>query len=432
MTDIWRRGSPATRRYLAFALVAIAGVLSIALFSHSDASTAQQSTWLRITPRPFAVQLGLVGQLESAGPMIITAPFDGTVLAMPIEPGQDVKQGQLLLQLDASQMDIQVRQALADLIKAQGAAKELEHWGTSTEVMHAKRALSTQQMTLNATLRKQTETRSLYERGIVPRMELDELDEQAREQTLSLASAQGDLAALQEKANGDSRRIAQLELANAQAKYQALLGMQAQRQLIAPQSGTLVRPPDDSSTNNQAKQPLQAGSHVVQGQALFGIANRTQLQIRTKVNEVDIGKLQIGQAVDITGDGFNGIALQGKVSAIASQVAPTEGNDTGVFYQVTVALPPLTTEQQQKIRLGMSAKLAIVLYRNVNAMVVPADAIHQDQPQPYVIYRSEEGGSEIKVPVRIGQSAPDGVEVFGLKPGWVMQAAPLQGTQNPA
>jgi multidrug resistance efflux pump len=64
---------------------------------------------------------------------------------------------------------------------------------------------------------------------------------------------------------------------------------------------------------------VQRGSFVKQEQVLFTIANLAGFLIKTKVDEVEIPKLQLNQKVTITGDAFEKITLEGIISWISSQ-----------------------------------------------------------------------------------------------------------------
>jgi hypothetical protein len=60
--------------------------------------------------------------------------------------------------------------------------------------------------------------------------------------------------------------------------------------------------------------------------------------------------------------------------------------------------------------------LTVVTYNNAQAMVVPSEAIGPDLT---VEYRPAMDQPMERVKVTTGQSTPQGVEVFGLKPGLV-------------
>lgn len=82
-------------------------------------------------------------------------------------------------------------------------------------------------------------------------------------------------------------------------------------------------------------------------------------------------------------------------------------------------MPALTAEQQKRLKLGMSAKLSIVTYQNDTAIVIPPETIQKDSNQLFVEYRDTQGKAAQRIAVKVGRVTAEGVEVFGLKPGYV-------------
>ncbi|WP_397451804.1 efflux RND transporter periplasmic adaptor subunit [Pseudomonas sp. NA-150] len=407
------------RRTKAVGLASSVLLSAVGLFFYIDARSAitHQEQWLPVSPTPLVQRLGLAGRIQPGMSLTISAPFDGTLLDKPVVQGQQVERGQVLLRLDTAQLQIQLREAQAELLKARRAVQDLQGWASGQDMARARRALSTGQLNLNDTQRKLEETRVLHERGIVPRMELDALQQQVQMQRLDVKAAQAELKEVEDKGRGENRQIADMQLANATAKHQALQALEGQREVKAPFAGIVVSLPGNSSDTHA--RPVQQGARVSQGQSLMGLANLEQLKVVAKVDESDINQLRAGLPVDITGSGFDGVLLNGNVTTVGSQVLQSEFEGSGASYELSVALPTLTAAQQQHIRLGMSARLSIITYQNPKALIVPHDAIDEQQGQHFVNFRRTPETHGRRVSVSLGQSTTEGVEVFGLFPGFV-------------
>ena len=115
------------------------------------------------------------------------------------------------------------------------------------------------------------------------------------------------------------------------------------------------------------------------------------------------------------GDGFDGERLTGSVSVVSGLAIASDSQGSAQF-PITLSIPTLTAQQLQRVRLGMSARLTIVTYNNAQAIVVPSQAIQADMS---VEYRAAMDKPVERVKVTTGQSTAEGVEVFGLKPGFV-------------
>jgi multidrug efflux pump subunit AcrA (membrane-fusion protein) len=408
------------KRLLAVAVIVLLAGAAINLLSQrssaEQAGTAEQ--WLAVKPDPLVHQIGLVGKIEPDTTVTLTAPFDGNVLVNLVEQGQRVEAGQVLLRMDPATLEVQLRDALSAQLKARRTVQEMQDWDSSPAVSRARRSLRTAEMTAGNTQRKLTESENLFKRGIIPRNELDDLKQQTQQQQLDLVAARSELQQAQDQGKGEYRQIAEMELTNATVKYEALQKLLEGREVKAPFSGIVVPAPGSTNTsqgggNNNA--PVQAGSKISQGQVLFGLANIERLKIVAKVSELDINQLHQGQAVEVMGDGFDGERLTGSVSVVSGLAIASDSQGSAQF-PVTLSIPKLTPQQLQRVRLGMSARLTIVTYNNDQAIVIPSQAI---QPDMTVEYRAAMDKPVERVKVTTGQSTPQGVEVFGLKPGFV-------------
>lgn len=397
-------------------IVLLAGA-GLALRNPTEGPATAGEQWLAVKPDSLVHQIGLVGKIEPDTTLTLTAPFDGTVQANLVEQGQQVEAGQVLLRMDPAILEVQLREALSVQLKARRTVQEMQDWDSGPTVSRARRSLRTAEMSAGNTQRKLTESENLFQRGIIPRNELDDLRQQTQQQQLDLASARSELQQALDQGKGEYRQIADMELTNATVKYDALHTLLEGKELKAPFSGIVVPPPGNNATqgggNNNA--PVQAGSRVNQGQVLFGLANIERLKIVAKVSELDINQLHQGQAVEVMGDGFDGERLSGSVSVVSGLAISSDGQGSAQF-PVTLSIPKLTPQQLQRVRLGMSARLTIVTYNNEQAMVIPSQALQADMT---VEYRAAMDKPVERVKVTTGQSTPQGVEVFGLKPGYV-------------
>lgn len=408
------------KRLLAVAVIVLLAGAAINLLSQRSSAeqTGTAEQWLAVKPDPLVHQIGLVGKIEPDTTVTLTAPFDGNVLVNLVEQGQRVEAGQVLLRMDPATLEVQLRDALSAQLKARRTVQEMQDWDSSPAVSRARRSLRTAEMTAGNTQRKLTESENLFKRGIIPRNELDDLKQQTQQQQLDLVAARSELQQAQDQGKGEYRQIAEMELTNATVKYEALQKLLEGREVKAPFSGIVVPAPGSTNTsqgggNNNA--PVQAGSKVSQGQVLFGLANIERLKIVAKVSELDINQLHQGQAVEVMGDGFDGERLTGSVSVVSGLAIASDSQGSAQF-PVTLSIPKLTPQQLQRVRLGMSARLTIVTYNNDQAIVIPSQAI---QPDMTVEYRAAMDKPVERVKGTTGQSTPQGVEVFGLKPGFV-------------
>ncbi|MFJ5333207.1 HlyD family secretion protein [Pectobacterium versatile] len=406
------------RHLMVLSLIVALGVFIWLLAGRmNEWESVPQGQWLPVQPQLLENQLGLVGRIQAARQTTLAAPFEGIIREVLVREGQRVEQGQTLLILDPGQIEIQLRQAQAEVLKTQREVQSLRQWEQSAEVSRARRAVSSARSTFSNTQANLRDTQALFERGIVARMEVDTLKQQIRSQEQDLSAAQEELRTVLARGNGEDRKIAEMELTNAQVRYQ-MLATKVERQTVkAPFSGFVVRP---ATPDNGKPVVTQSGLLVSQGTPLFGVIAQDRFQVSTRVEETDLHQLREGMPVNVSGDGFAGQILTGKVASIDMQADAAEMSGSGAYYDVVVSLDTPLADLRQNIRLGMSARLAIIVYRNEHGIAVPAQAVHTDENgHAYVIYRSTAGTPSKKINVTLGKTVAQGVEISGLEAGEV-------------
>lgn len=374
-------------------------------------------------------KLSVVGVIEPGSILSIVSPFDGSIEKKHFEFGSKVERDQLLLEMNASDLEIKLGDAQASMMKAGRFFHELEEWDRNPEVSRAKRSVIAAQLSFDDARRKVAETGTLLERGIVPKMEYDAAVQQLQTQELQLAAAKEDLAGTLNKGRQETRQIAKLEWDGARKKFDELSAEMRGKSIRAPVSGLVLQIPANG-TGAQRPLPIEAGSRLIKGQAILNIANLETLAVIAKVDEIDVNHLQTGQEVEVTGDAFPAFSVQGYLSRISAQSIPGTSSSKAVSFEVTVSIPKLTEEQRRYIRAGMSARLSIIYYQNKNAIVVPATAIHQVEGKSVLWIKDTKSGEWKKMEVVVGDATKSGIEILrGVKEGdriWV------NGTSQPS
>ncbi|MGJ7547177.1 HlyD family efflux transporter periplasmic adaptor subunit [Pseudomonas alloputida] len=172
-----------------------------------------EQTWLRVEPQLLESRLGLVGRLQATRQVTLSAPFDGVVAAIPPQDGQRVEAGQPLISLETAQLDIQLRQARTEHLKAQDQLLQLRTWESGPQVARALRGVRAARAGLAATQASLQDTRRLFERGIVARMEVASLEQLRQTQREALLDAEQELLLTRARGQGDALLIAEMELA---------------------------------------------------------------------------------------------------------------------------------------------------------------------------------------------------------------------------
>ena len=121
------------------------------------------------------------------------------------------------------------------------------------------------------------------------------------------------------------------------------------------------------------------------------------LYIVTEIDEYDIPDIKVGQKVMIKTDATRDDELEGIVDTVSPTATTTNSTTTGSSVTYKVKIRILTPDE--RIRLGMSAKLSIVTEEKKGVLTVPYDAIVENEEGENVIYVLEEEKPQIRVAI---------------------------------
>jgi len=290
------------------------------------------------------------------------APIATTVKHLLVKEGDHVRKGQLLLQLDDTDIRSQAARAQAQIKTAQANLAATINSGTQEELI-----------TLNSELIKARSARDLARRNLEAFQKLQQQGAAApgevRQAQDKLQAAEADLNLYEQKLK---QRYSKPEVARTEA--QAAEAQAAYDDAMDALSKSSVRAPFDGTVYSL---PVKPGAFVQTGDLLLQEADLSKVLVRAFVDEPDIGRLQIGQRVEATWDAVPGRTWTGTVSSVPSTVKPRGNRNVG---ETTCLIDNQDLRLLPNINLGVT----IVAAEHNNVLTLQRDAMHIDDSQPYV------------------------------------------------
>lgn len=164
-----------------------------------------------------------------------------------------------------------------------------------------------------------------------------------------------------------------------------------QRALHAPFSGSIT------------EVKIKPGDQVSPGSVSFRIDDLTPLLVDVPISEVDINRIKVGQAVNMTFDAVLGKTYNGKVNMVGRIGTTNQGN---VAFTVTVEL----LDADENVRPGMTAAVNILVDQRQGVLLVPNRAVHTSNGQR-VVYVLRKKLAE-QVTIELGSSSDTHSEVL--------------------
>ncbi len=158
-------------------------------------------------------------------------------------------------------------------------------------------------------------------------------------------------------------------------------------------------------------QPFKVGDHAVAGGVLAEIPDLSTLQMESKVEEVDRGRVAVGSKVLVHVDAFPEKVMQATLISITP--LPEQNNDwppTSSFRAYAQIESP-----DARLRPGMNAGADIVQMKIPDAISIPAKALFTQAGEPVVWVKS--GDKYVAKRVQVKAKNPDEVAIEGIAPG---------------
>ena len=165
-------------------------------------------------------------------------------------------------------------------------------------------------------------------------------------------------------------------------------------------------------------QPFKVGDHAVSGGILAEIPDLSTLQMESKVDETDRGRVAVGDKVLVHVDAFPEKVMPASLVAITplTEVSFSEWPPTRSFRAFAQIESP-----DSRLRPGMNAGADIVQMKIPDAISIPAKALFTQAGQPIVYLKKADRYVAQRVQVRAKN--PDEVAIGGIAGGTMVALA---------
>jgi len=376
-----------------FGFLAVAGVLIAAT---RGGTKIDPSKLAKVEKGDLAKSVVATGKVEPITKVEIKSKASGIVKKLYIDAGDRVKKGQLLAELDKEEIAARVAQARAQMEASQASAK-----GTEADLERAK--VDAEGPDVPMLKRAYERAQGMAKEGVVSASSLDDAQKnyelglnkqnvaKAQVQVLKAKVGQAEAQVAQDRAN-----LTQLE---EQLSYTTI---------ASPIDGIILS--RDVEVGDAVSSILVLGSSAT---LIMTLGDTSEVYVKGKVDESDIGKVYLGQPARIKVESFKDKTFNGKVTKI-SPMGVEKDNVTTFEVRVSINNPG------GELKAAMTANAEIILEEHKNVLQIPEGSILYDKDKKASVEIPDEKGKEgkRKIAVNIGISNGAKTEVLGgLKEG---------------
>jgi len=463
---------------LLFAVLAVAAVVAVTALIQGSRPAQQALSHFEVRRGDFLISIVEGGTVEAVDEEIIRSEVEGTARIIYIVPeGSTVKKGELLVELDSSQIQdavnlqqinvekaqfafIQAEQQLeiqksivdseieAATLKMEFAQSDLEKY-VKGEALQLRRNAQIEITNVMETLKIAEDTlewtKELYKKGYETKNKFDTDHLKVSQTKLNLEKSQQalwmlltfdepkkkrELEALLQQAKENLDRIKlqgdrTLEQFKAdvrtqkstlelnQAKLERDKKTLLAAKIHAPTDGLVVYAGGGGERRFSSESMVEEGAVVRNRQEIIKLPDISAMKLNVKIHESHIGNVRLGQPAYVVLDAMPDKRLRGEVNKVAP--LPDSMSRWGNPNLKVYATEILITDPLPNIKPGVSARAEVVITNLENVLTVPIQAVTTRRGQQVVFLAS---APQKPVPVTVGMYNLKFIEVTsGLKEG---------------
>jgi HlyD family secretion protein len=336
------------------------------------------------------------GRVEPITKVEIKSKANGIIKELKVQIGDIVQPGQVLAELDKENLAARLREARASLKSAEA---NLE----AAQAEHAKNKVAAEGPKIPFARQQKERMEKLIEDGVVPRSQLDEarsvLDQAINEQRVAQSQLGVNQARVQQ---------AEAEVAQSQAAVERAEEELDNATIRAPIRGIVLS--RDVELGSPVSSILNMGAAAT---LVMVLGDVSQVYVKGKVDEADIGNVRLGQPARIKVETFKDRQFDGNVT----QISPLGVDKENVItFEVRVSI----NNPGGELRSNMTANAEIVLEEHKGSLLIPESAISYDSSRNATVEVPKPGAEKgrEKRPIKVGISNGTKTEVLeGLKEG---------------
>ncbi|MGH9524544.1 MAG: efflux RND transporter periplasmic adaptor subunit [Terriglobales bacterium] len=382
-------------------LLVIAGVLGVAHLMRADTRLPTAE----VKRGEFIENLPIRGEIKAARSMVLNAPSGvGQVqIIYMAKTGDPVKEGDVVVRFDTTALQNQLDTRASELKQAEreidGAIAQAHMTEEQDATDLAKAKFDVERARLDASKQEI----------------LSQIDgEKAK---LALADAEQSLREAQQKQTSnkaaDAAIVASSRLKENKALFDVNLAKSniAKMEMKAPVSGVATILTHWMGPNQQVE--WRTGDNVWPGAGVMELPDMNTIQVAARVDEIDRGRLQVGQRVHVRVDAVPDTDYSGVISEI-SPMAKSDFSGWPIVRNFDIRMK--LDAPDNRLKPGMSASARIAVDSIKDAIMIPVESSFQKSGRTvaYVVHGSAFEERVIEIARRSGDQL---AVAKGLKPG---------------
>lgn len=384
-----------TRIILFIALILVVGVIAVvssrggfSVGGEGSSGDKQEKEDDRFAPAErgdIELTIKATGLVEPKTRVRIKSEASGKIEELFIIEGQDLIPGDVIAILDQTTQRINLKRAQLTERLRYAQLQQLKNGSNESRLVSLRSTVETAKLALSQAEDYLARIEELFEKEYATLQEYEDAKKRVDDARVVLAQADRQLAIQVEDVSPEEIKAAELSWRLALVDLELARKNVGDATITCPIRGTVLA------------KFVEVGDTVVSSTSAFGegtticdIADLTQVQIRASVDEIDIGRVEAGQTVEVEVDAFPLEVFAGKVANIFQQ-----GTSSGGITSFTVIVE--VDNADRRLLSAMTTTLEIIADTVEDVVFVPYDVVRTDDELGTIVYvKGEDAKGRVK------------------------------------
>jgi ABC exporter DevB family membrane fusion protein len=281
----------------------------------------------------------------------IGAEMTGRIERFFVKEGDSVQKGQIIARLESKDIMAKLAEAEAEHVVANARLMEVASGSRPEEIEQASAAVRAAAAELELAKTNLERYQKLHGDGVVPKASVDEKTREFTVATNRLREAEERKTLLEKGPKEETLTLHRNMVQRAAAATEYLQRLLEKTVVSAPLSGKVIHKYMNEGEVVYTETPLP----------LVVIANTERLRVNAEVDETDIGRIHVGDTVEIRSDAYPDLAQTGVILEIADYVGNRKilPNNASKNLDMKVVQVKISLPDGSPLKLGMTVDVRI-------------------------------------------------------------------------
>jgi HlyD family secretion protein len=331
------------------------------------------------------------GKIEPLAKVEVKSKASGIVKEVLVHYGDRVEPGQVLVELDKEELSARVREARASLLAAQAAEQ-------AAQAAYERNQVEARAPDLPFLKAGMDRARRLHEDGLISQAVLEDADKAYQMALNKQRAALSNVAVTKAEVARARAQVAQAQAALERAQEDL-----RNSTIVSPMAGLVLS--RDVEVGDAVSSILVLGSEAP---LVMTLGDVSEVYVRGKVDEADIGKVYLNQPARIRVESFPEKKFEGQVTKISPMGVEKDNVTT---FEVRVSIENPTGE----LKANMSANAEIILEEKFDVLLIPEAAVVYDKERNTSVEVPDPKGDEGRREVAVKLGISNGVKTEVLE-----------------